>query len=105
MAFADAEPVANDLAAVMQVRRSRFCGGDDIQSEPEWPHTETEFYRLRSTMFVAQVIARYMEKAEREAEIETICCNNSEVAPELSGKPANNPLNRPEFGSAPTETH
>ena len=100
---ADAEPVASGLAVEMQVRRCRFCGGDGIHSEPEWPRTEAGFYLLRSTMFVAQVIAREMEKAEREAEIETISCNNSEVAPELSGKLTNNPLNWLEFGSAPTE--
>ncbi len=52
----------------------------------EWPRTEAEIHLLRSTMFTAQAIIRDMERAGREAEIEQISKNISEVAPELPGK-------------------
>ncbi len=49
----------------------------------EWPRTEAEIHLLRSAMFVAQAIIRDMERDGREAEIEQISRNISEVAPEL----------------------
>ncbi len=49
----------------------------------EWPRTEHEIQLLRSAMFAAQAIARDMERAGREDEIEEISRNISEVAPEL----------------------
>ena len=55
----------------------------------EWPRTEAEIHLLRSAMFTAQAIIRDMERAGREAEIEEISRNISEVAPELPGKSAN----------------
>ena len=87
----------------VQWRRCK-CDGTGFVAEMaftasrEWPRTEAEFYLLRSAMFDAQVIARDMEKSGREAEIETISRNIPEVAPELSGEPANDPLNRPDVG-------
>ncbi|MCY4383131.1 MAG: hypothetical protein OXE44_08285 [Nitrospinae bacterium] len=58
----------------------------------EWPRTDAEIHLLRSAMFVAQAIIRDMEKAGREEEIKQISRNISEVAPELPGKSAKNPL-------------
>ena len=52
----------------------------------EWPRTEAEIHLLRSAMFTAQAIIRDMEKAGRGDEIERICRNISEVAPELPRK-------------------
>ena len=52
----------------------------------EWPRTEVEIHLLRSAMFTAQAIIRYMEKAGREEEISQISRNISEVAPELPVK-------------------
>ena len=52
----------------------------------EWPRTEAEIHLLRSAMFTAQAIIRDMEKAGRDAEIEQISRNISEVAPELPRK-------------------
>ena len=49
----------------------------------EWPRTEAEIHLLRSAMFTAQAIARDMEAAGREDEIEEIGRAISEVAPEL----------------------
>ena len=51
-----------------------------------WPSTEAEIHLLRSAMFAAQAIARDMEKAGREDEIEAISRTISEVAPELPSK-------------------
>ena len=56
----------------------------------EWPRTEAEIHLLRSSMFTAQAIIHDMEKAGREAEIEQISRNISEVAPELPRKSAKN---------------
>ena len=49
----------------------------------EWPRTEHEIQLLRSAMFAAQAMARDMEKAGREDEIEEISRNISQVAPDL----------------------
>ena len=49
----------------------------------EWPRTEAEIYLLRSAMFTAQAMARDMEAAGRDDEIEEIARNISQVAPEL----------------------
>ena len=56
----------------------------------EWPRTEAEIHLLRSAMFAAQAIIRDMERAGREAEIEQISRNISEVAPELPRNPGQN---------------
>ena len=53
----------------------------------EWPHTELEIELLRSCMFTAQAIARDMEKAGREDEIEEISRDVSQIAPELPDEP------------------
>lgn len=53
-----------------------------------------KFYLLHSDMFVIQFIARGMEKARLEAEIEIISRNISKVASKLSGNQANDSLNR-----------
>ena len=65
----------------------------------EWPRTEAEIHLLRSAMFAAQAIIRDMEKAGREEEIEQISRNISEVAPELPGKPEEDPRDRADSGS------
>ncbi len=65
----------------------------------EWPRTEAEIHLLRSAMFAAQAIIRDMERAGREAEIEQISRNISEVAPELPGKSAKNLRDRADSGS------
>ena len=57
----------------------------------EWPRTEAEIHLLRSAMFAAQAIIRDMERAGREAEIEQISRNISEVAPELPGRSTKDP--------------
>ena len=49
----------------------------------EWARTELEIQLLRSCMFAAQAIARDMEAAGRDDEIEEIKRDISEVAPEL----------------------
>ncbi len=49
----------------------------------EWPCTEHEIQLLRSAMFAAQAMARDMERAGREEEVEEISRNISEIAPEL----------------------
>ena len=53
-----------------------------------WSRTEAEIHFLRSAMFAAQAIVCDMEKAGREAEIDQISKNISEVAPELPVKSA-----------------
>ena len=60
----------------------------------EWPRTEAEIQLLRSAMFAAQAIARDMEKAGREDEIEEISRDVSQIAPELLGEPTKPELNR-----------
>lgn len=60
----------------------------------DWPRTEAEIHLLRSAMFVAQAIIRDMEKAGREEEIKIISRNISEVAPELPGNSATEPLDQ-----------
>ena len=65
----------------------------------EWPRTEHEIQLLRSAMFAAQAMARDMEKAGREDEIEEISHNISEVAPELpdeSTEPAKGRADQPD---------
>ncbi len=49
----------------------------------EWPSTEAEIHLLRSAMFAAQAIARDMENAGRQDEIEQISHTISQIAPEL----------------------
>ena len=49
----------------------------------EWPRTEHEIQLLRSAMFAAQAMVRDMERAGRGDEVEEICRNISEVAPEM----------------------
>ena len=51
------------------------------------PRTELEIQLLRSAMFTAQPIARDMEKAGRQDEIEKIRRDISEIAPEFPSKP------------------
>ncbi len=60
----------------------------------EWPRTEAEIHLLRSAMFVAQAIIRDMERDGREEEIEQISRNISEIAPELPGNSATEPLDQ-----------
>ena len=65
----------------------------------EWPRTEAEIHLLRSAMFAAQAIIRDMERTGREEEIEEISRNISEVAPELTGKSAQQDTPSPDFQS------
>ena len=60
----------------------------------EWPRTEAEIHLLRSAMFVAQAIIRDMEKDGRDEEIEQISKSISQVAPELPGNSATEPLDQ-----------
>ena len=68
----------------------------------EWPRTEAEIHLLRSAMFAAQAIIRDMERDGREAEIEQISRNISEIAPELPGGPAIDPRDRVDSESGNT---
>ncbi len=60
----------------------------------EWPRTKAEIHLLRSAMFVAQAIIHDMERNGREEEIEQISRNISEIAPELPGNSATEPLDQ-----------
>ena len=52
----------------------------------EWPRNPLEIQMLRSCPFTAQVTARDMIAAGRKEELDEICRDISQIAPEVPGK-------------------
>lgn len=64
----------------------------------EWPRTELEIQLLRSSMFTAQAIARDMIAAGRDAELEQIRRDISQMAPKLPPEPTSVANDRSDSG-------
>ena len=52
----------------------------------EWPRIPLEIQMLRSCLFTAQATARDMIAAGRKEELDEICRDISQIAPEVPGK-------------------
>ncbi|MYF71630.1 MAG: hypothetical protein F4053_11610 [Proteobacteria bacterium] len=61
---------------------------------PQWPRTEAEIHLLRSSMFAAQAIFRYMIKAGLEDDVAETSRDISEIAPELPSAEPDDPADR-----------